>query len=368
MLWSNERRQDEVANEVKTMGRTWVGDDRGLDPNSDDQCDVDGAVEPEDRLFGVLTANVHALGPRTEVVAQWDSDIVLMQETKLAPHAIRDATTIMKNHGWTFLHGRPCRPPKVRKGAGRTAAPTEATSGGVAAMVKKPSMPIDPLRCGTDRILYDSGRWMEVRTPIKGGSCCLNTACFYGVAGANSYPAKHKQNEQLLARAVKRAIDFKDEPYLLVGDLNVEPESSPSVAAAIEAGLLVDVGHTWAEEVVEKDGQALKVPHPTYRNGVPEPGMSGPNTSRIDVVLANPAAVAAVRAFDLRWDPSQEKHVPIQVLLDVGELGALEVVQDTKPIGPVDKRGSGSSRPPTSTRRRLCCPRGRHAGPSNTGG
>ncbi len=337
MLWSNEKRQEEVSNELRAMGRTCTADGRAANLGSEELCNGDERNGPENSLFEVLTANVHSLGPRTEVVAQWDSDIVLMQETKLAPHAIRDATTIMKNHGWTFLHGRPCRPPKVRKDAGRTAAPTEATSGGVAAMVKRPSRPIDPQKCDTDRILYDSGRWMEIRTPIRGGSCCLVTACFYGIAGASSYPAKHRQNEQLLARAVKRAIDSKDEPYLLVGDFNVEPESSPSVAAAIEAGLLVDVGHTWAEEVMDKDGQPLKIPHPTYRNGVPEPGMGGPNTSRIDAVLANPAAAAAVKAFDLRWDLTQEKHVPLQVTLDVGELGALEVVQDTKPVAPIDK-------------------------------
>ncbi len=64
--------------------------------------------------------------------------------------------------------------------------------------------------------------------------------------------------------------------------------------------------------------------------------MKGAGVSRLDVVLANPVAAAAITRFDLRWDLVEEKHVPIQVTIGTGKLGALEAVQDTRPFKAFD--------------------------------
>ncbi len=40
--------------------------------------------------FSVITANIHSLGNRAEEVMGWDADVVLLQETKLTAHAIKD--------------------------------------------------------------------------------------------------------------------------------------------------------------------------------------------------------------------------------------------------------------------------------------
>ncbi len=60
-------------------------------------------------LLRVVTANVHALAPRIEEVADWDSDIIIMQETKLAAHAIKDVSGVARDKGWKLIHGKPCR-------------------------------------------------------------------------------------------------------------------------------------------------------------------------------------------------------------------------------------------------------------------
>ncbi len=186
LLWTAEKRRimiehgarDKASAETTTM---------------DTEADKEGSahdVSPEQKdVIGIISANVHALGPRAESVALWDADVVLFQETKLAAHAIRDVSTVMRDNGWSFIHGKPCTPPKGKKGEGRTVAATEATSGGVAAMAKRPRRPIDPTKYDTDSVLHGSGRWMEMKTPIGGKSGCLTTACYYGVSGANTNKA-----------------------------------------------------------------------------------------------------------------------------------------------------------------------------------
>ena len=59
------------------------------------------------RLLSIITANVHALRPRAEIVKTWQTDILIVQETKLAPHAIGEVCRIVKDHGWTLTHGKP---------------------------------------------------------------------------------------------------------------------------------------------------------------------------------------------------------------------------------------------------------------------
>ncbi len=116
-----------------------------------------------------------------------------------------------------------------------------------------------------------------------------------------------------------------------MGDINVDPERSPAIAEAVDAGLLIDVGHMWAATVEgDVEGEVRKVPEPTFSPKGPAPGMEGPGVSRIDVILANPVAAAAIVGFHLRWDLTQVDHVPIQVDLKVGRLAAMQVIQKTR--------------------------------------
>ena len=57
--------------------------------------------------------------------------------------------------------------------------------------------------------------------------------------------------------------------------------------------------------------------------------MQGQGTTRIDLMLANPSAVAAVIAHYSRWDLVQERHVPQEVILDMQTLDSDEIIQRT---------------------------------------
>ena len=91
-----------------------------------------------DQRITVILANVHSLRPRAEVVASWEADITVLQETKLAPHAIGQSAAAMKPQGWSIKHGKPCQHQAKRKNVVVTNAANEANSGGVAVLTKQP--------------------------------------------------------------------------------------------------------------------------------------------------------------------------------------------------------------------------------------
>ena len=57
---------------------------------SDSKEDVTTPSEAEEKRKNIrlISANVHAMRPRAEILKSWDADIIVAQETKLAPHAI----------------------------------------------------------------------------------------------------------------------------------------------------------------------------------------------------------------------------------------------------------------------------------------
>ncbi len=328
--------------EMERRGSGSSGGGNGQPPTVRDSQPAGGDEKKGGTTTTIISGNVHALGPRIGEVAQWEADILMRQETKLAPHAIKDATEVSRAAGWKFLHGRPCKVVTRKASSGRApmvSAAIQAASGGVATMVKRPRKHLDHRLTDKETEMRDTGRWMKTCTATNGGGGILTTACYYGVSGANSCPRKHKHNEVLLSKAISLVLEAGDQPYLLIGDLNVDPMSSPAIAEAVDAGLLIDVGHMFAPDtMVNEHGETIKQPEPTYDKKGPMPGMSGPGVSRIDVALANPAAISAVKSFHLRWDLVQVDHVPIQIVLDMGEADLHDIVQRTR--GDVDVAGA----------------------------
>ena len=87
----------------------------------------------------------------------------------------------------------------------------------------------------------------------------------YGVAGASGFLKARSENELIVALAVERVVKAFG-PYLLVGDVNCDPSESPSIAAAVEAGLLIDVAHaaTPSESNTDQEGNLYKTVPPTF--------------------------------------------------------------------------------------------------------
>ena len=285
----------------------------------------------ERKILSIISANIHALRPRAEVIKGWDSDILLLQETKLAPHAIGEVASIVSENGWNLIHGKPCATQNPRRNTMRTHAATEATSGGVAIMSSLPKKPITLQPSEDEAILRDTGRWVEAKIPIAGKARFLTVASYYGIVGASSDNRKKALNEHIINMAITKMIKAGEEPYLLCGDFNTDPEDSDTISAAIEAGLIIDVGHEWAPRVADEEDEERrrKRPDPTFSCEEPDPSMEGKGVTRIDLAFANPTAAAAVAGYFSRWDLVQERHVPQEVVLDLDTLDQEDIVQRT---------------------------------------
>jgi exonuclease III len=340
LLWNRSRRNLCAQNAQTEPDDDAMVDDRNAGERSEALRERGSPREQQSNSMRLITANIHALQPRAEEVALWDADVIAVQETKLAAHAIRDMTDLMKDNHWRFVHGKPCAPSGSWKSRRRTKAATEANRGGVGIMIKDHLRPIATRGETQGMEVHACGRWAEVKIPLPGINTVLTVVSYYGVSGANSDPKRMAENETHLAEVICRALEAEDAPYLIMGDINVDPEMSAAVASAVDQGCLVDIGHEWAEQVQgdEAGDHPRKMPEPTFnKHEPPQPGMSGPGVSRIDAILANPVAASAVKAFYHRWDLVQVDHVPLQVDIELGELAANVIKQKTR--GNVDHEG-----------------------------
>ncbi len=319
MLWKTDRRR-EFEHVAQHRTGTWPENIAREEGN-----------ETERNTLSLITANIFALEGRMEEISDWDADVLALQETKLTAADIKDIYGVANKSGWTFVHGKPCEPAKggANKKRRCTYAAQAANSGGVALLVKHPRRPIAPTLAASDEWLHGTGRWQRIRIPVSHGARCLKVSSVYGISGANDDRRKHKQNEAILAAAVRDAVECGDDPCLLCGDINVNPLDSPAVAQAVDEGLLIDVGYLWAtRQEQNQDGEWVRKPEPTFAQGTPPvQGVDGPGVSRIDVILANPAAAAMIVDFKPRWDLIQVDHVPLQVKLDVARMEDYEVRQ-----------------------------------------
>ena len=88
--------------------------------------------------------------------------------------------------------------------------------------------------------LQQSGRWAGTALYYGDGTDVVVVANFYGLPDSSSNGTSKRSNE-MLRKALSRAASFRSTPYILLGDLNVDPLDSNAVATAIGAGLMLDV-------------------------------------------------------------------------------------------------------------------------------
>ena len=182
------------------------------------------ATESSEDKKGKLTnisANIHSLRPRANVIPTWEADVVALHETKLAPHAIAEASAVLRQNGYAMVHGLLCQPQTYRKDVVTTQAANEANSGGVAIVAKRGLKTITRSVQEQELELYDISRWMETKTPVSGRTKFVTVASFYGISGSASNEKKEAINEVFLFDAVKRAVKSDSVPYFMCGDINI---------------------------------------------------------------------------------------------------------------------------------------------------
>ena len=119
------------------------------------------------QVINLISANIHPLRPRADIIAEWEADIMLLQEQKLAPHAIVEVASTLKQYGWTVKHGKPCQGQKRRKDVVTTYAAYEANSGAVAAMAKMPNNCSTTIHKTKRQKCTTQGGGLKPRSPSK---------------------------------------------------------------------------------------------------------------------------------------------------------------------------------------------------------
>ncbi len=168
-----------------------------------------------------------ALRTKADVVASWDADVVLMQETKLTPVALDEVRTIFHAKGKTLHHGRPCK--ITQRKTKKVASASKGTAkGGVATAVTRPRTKIKDSPTDLVNELRATGRWDEVILPAGASTTHFGTSTVYEIAGASQEAKCYRENEALLAKAILRVIEFGDVPYILAGISTWTPRSRRS--------------------------------------------------------------------------------------------------------------------------------------------
>lgn len=169
--------------------------------------------------------------------------------------------------------------------------------------------------------LAESGRWIERLIPVEDGHTFIIIASLYRISGASG---------ELIISAMHRAAQFSTTPYFLCSDLNQDPRDSGPIQAVLEEGILSDLAADWAGAEANTT--------PTFRREGVYKGMNGPGTTRIDVILANAVASAAVTDVSTVWDCTAVfDHTPIAVTLST-EVMQQDVMRAGRPIGIVSDK------------------------------
>ena len=165
-----------------------------------------GGQSSEGKLT-IISANIHSLRPRANVIPTWEADVIALQETKLAPHAIAETSAVLNRNGYSMVHGHPCQPQAYRKNAVVTQAANEVNSGGVAIVAKHGLKTTTREVSEQETELYDIARWVETTIPVNGKTKYITVARFYGISRSASHEKKKAMNEVLLSDAVRRAVE-----------------------------------------------------------------------------------------------------------------------------------------------------------------
>jgi len=178
----------------------------------------------------ILTANVTALGTRHDDIRSqlFDrADICLLQETKHDAHSAPAIDRAWAVHGQRVVWGQ--TPPR---GKGRSCGVAIAARAGWAHQVK-----VD----GT--LISGTRRWQAAVAPksVTGLPAPLLLVTVYGVVNSKKEAAAAAETADVIAELMGVLAGWHG-PWLIAGDVNMEPSTAPGLSAMVAHGSAVEVG------------------------------------------------------------------------------------------------------------------------------
>ncbi len=169
------------------------------------------------------------------------------------------------------------------------------------------------------RELYESGRWTAASIPLGSGNRNAYVHSFYSPSCPDQDPFKRSLTDRLTKILFGVAATSGPTPTIIAADFNRDPEQSEIIRAAIASGRWIDIAKIYA---------GSERPPPTYRREGPFPGMDySDQASRLDAILCNTSAWAAVKDFSYQFELGVPSHVGLKVVFKIPAFGAKALYQ-----------------------------------------
>ena len=132
------------------------------------------------------------MAPKRGEIAEWQADVIALQETRLGSLAQLKTGAKLREENWQAFFGKPMANKATKN---KVATATNAANGGVAILTKS-GTPAKKAPCNVDiAILRGQGRWEEVLHALGKGSKHLKVASLYGYDGAATDGERFRLNE-----------------------------------------------------------------------------------------------------------------------------------------------------------------------------
>ena len=281
----------------------------------------------------ITTANIDSLAAHPSVLS-WDSDVLLLQETRCGENTLPASYASTAAAGWKMVHGLPVPKLRMKNNVSRT------NHGGVAALGKpglvKPFVPPPEVKDtwtklhSTCRI---AGCWVQA-TP----STRILVFSFYGVTRASICATSAALTNDYLGMLFTVASAFGQVPIIIGGDFQSDPSTYKSVQEAAATG-------EWHDPLIQYDQEGLPHRPPTFRSSTDDASIG---SSSIDGLLINTVALFSMDSIEI-VDYQNKCHLPVkatfkwQRLQQTGwvwqrpaalDLGALQAPSPDDPLCP----------------------------------
>jgi exonuclease III len=251
----------------------------------------------------LLSANVTSFSSQQGALLEIPFDIAAVQETRHTARSQHGLSLALKKCGYQVVWGKP-QPFRAANSSSHTTTGTNGRPGGVGVIARAhiPIQLVPPGSCQIHKKLYHTGRWVHVASTYGNCKKIIHIFSVYGFTGGYSHSSVADQNELFLKDLLEVTYALgPDAPVLIMGDINVEPESSPVLQQAISNGLIFDLGINVGPTFLPAHGQAR----------------------RLDVVLATKSAASVLRHITSIQHSGLPGHLPVAAHFDLPALGEL---------------------------------------------
>ena len=258
---------------------------------------------PSDKNVKITTLNICSLNKHIHQILEWDTDVIMLQETGCIQRDKPALEQAARDNGWYILWGGMARENTLISKKGNKYQ--RAASGGLAVILRNQVKATNSDFDKNDKAhkFQEQSRIQRIMiqlTPEKN----LYLYNMYGITGARTESICTKNNEFILQAVMEDFAAISPEHAILCGDLNTTTNKSQILTTLTETGFIVDTAKQFAEAQGNTPGN-------TYWKSN-DPNGEPLDASRLDYVFARQDTVK-----DIEWlaegTPAQRvsTHIPI---------------------------------------------------------